>query len=168
MALKLQGVDDSLIMKIGCWTGLTFLTYISMPRLVLSTPAWRNGWLLASILLMSLVNWAGYPLSTASRRISVLPPPTPPVGPTFACGLGFPGCLQHPNIGEVTLDTADVGPTPHLSSRSSRLTPTHPHTLLWGSPGCRPVDEPKSTTSRNCAATVWGTAKEVGLPRLNP
>jgi hypothetical protein len=28
MALKLQGVDDSLIMKIGRWTGLTFLTYI--------------------------------------------------------------------------------------------------------------------------------------------
>jgi hypothetical protein len=28
MALKLQGVDDSLIMKIGHWTGLTFLTYI--------------------------------------------------------------------------------------------------------------------------------------------
>jgi hypothetical protein len=28
MALTLQGVDDSLIMKIGCWTGLTFLTYI--------------------------------------------------------------------------------------------------------------------------------------------
>jgi hypothetical protein len=28
MALKLQGVDDSLIMKIGCWTRLTFLTYI--------------------------------------------------------------------------------------------------------------------------------------------
>jgi hypothetical protein len=28
MALKLQGVDDLLIMKIGRWTGLTFLTYI--------------------------------------------------------------------------------------------------------------------------------------------
>jgi hypothetical protein len=28
MALKLQGVEDSLIMKIGRWTGLTFLTYI--------------------------------------------------------------------------------------------------------------------------------------------
>jgi hypothetical protein len=28
MALKLQGVDDSLIMKLGRWTGLTFLTYI--------------------------------------------------------------------------------------------------------------------------------------------
>jgi hypothetical protein len=28
MALKLQGVADSLIMKIGRWTGLTFLTYI--------------------------------------------------------------------------------------------------------------------------------------------
>jgi hypothetical protein len=28
MALKLQGIDDSLIMKIGRWTGLTFLTYI--------------------------------------------------------------------------------------------------------------------------------------------
>jgi hypothetical protein len=28
MALKLQGVDDLLIMKIGQWTGLTFLTYI--------------------------------------------------------------------------------------------------------------------------------------------
>jgi hypothetical protein len=28
MALKLQGVDDSLIMKIGRWTGLTLLTYI--------------------------------------------------------------------------------------------------------------------------------------------
>jgi hypothetical protein len=28
MALKLQGVDNSLIMKIGRWTGLTFLTYI--------------------------------------------------------------------------------------------------------------------------------------------
>jgi hypothetical protein len=28
MALKLQGTDDSLIMKIGRWTGLTFLTYI--------------------------------------------------------------------------------------------------------------------------------------------
>ena len=28
MALKLQGVDDSTIMKIGRWTGLTFLTYI--------------------------------------------------------------------------------------------------------------------------------------------
>jgi hypothetical protein len=28
MALKLQGVEDSLIMKIGQWTGLTFLTYI--------------------------------------------------------------------------------------------------------------------------------------------
>jgi hypothetical protein len=28
MALKLQGVNDSLIMKIGQWTGLTFLTYI--------------------------------------------------------------------------------------------------------------------------------------------
>jgi hypothetical protein len=27
MALKLQGVEDSLIMKIGRWTGLTFLTY---------------------------------------------------------------------------------------------------------------------------------------------
>jgi hypothetical protein len=28
MALKLNGTDDSLIMKIGRWTGLTFLTYI--------------------------------------------------------------------------------------------------------------------------------------------
>jgi hypothetical protein len=28
MALKLQGVNNSLIMKIGRWTGLTFLTYI--------------------------------------------------------------------------------------------------------------------------------------------
>jgi hypothetical protein len=28
MALKLQGISDSLIMKIGRWTGLTFLTYI--------------------------------------------------------------------------------------------------------------------------------------------
>jgi hypothetical protein len=28
MALKLQGVSDSTIMKIGRWTGLTFLTYI--------------------------------------------------------------------------------------------------------------------------------------------
>ena len=28
MALKLQDVDTSLIMKIGRWTGLTFLTYI--------------------------------------------------------------------------------------------------------------------------------------------
>jgi hypothetical protein len=28
MALKLQGVDDSLIMKLGRWTRLTFLTYI--------------------------------------------------------------------------------------------------------------------------------------------
>jgi hypothetical protein len=28
MALKLQGVDDTLIMKLGRWTGLTFLTYI--------------------------------------------------------------------------------------------------------------------------------------------
>jgi hypothetical protein len=28
MALKLQGVEDSTIMKIGRWTGLTFLTYI--------------------------------------------------------------------------------------------------------------------------------------------
>ena len=28
MALKLQGVADSTIMKIGRWTGLTFLTYI--------------------------------------------------------------------------------------------------------------------------------------------
>ena len=28
MALKLQGVNDSLIMKIGRWTGTTFLTYI--------------------------------------------------------------------------------------------------------------------------------------------
>jgi hypothetical protein len=28
MALKLQGVGNSLIMKIGRWTGLTFLTYI--------------------------------------------------------------------------------------------------------------------------------------------
>ncbi len=28
MALKIQGVADSLIMKIGRWTGLTFLTYI--------------------------------------------------------------------------------------------------------------------------------------------
>ncbi len=28
MALKLNGVADSLIMKIGRWTGLTFLTYI--------------------------------------------------------------------------------------------------------------------------------------------
>ncbi len=28
MALKLQGVDDLLIMKIGRWTGLTLLTYI--------------------------------------------------------------------------------------------------------------------------------------------
>jgi hypothetical protein len=28
MALKLQGVADSLIMKMGRWTGLTFLTYI--------------------------------------------------------------------------------------------------------------------------------------------
>jgi hypothetical protein len=28
MALKLQGIDDSLIMKSGRWTGLTFLTYI--------------------------------------------------------------------------------------------------------------------------------------------
>jgi hypothetical protein len=28
MALKLQGIDDSLIMKIGRWSGLTFLTYI--------------------------------------------------------------------------------------------------------------------------------------------
>lgn len=28
MALKLDGIDDSLIMKIGRWTGLTFLTYI--------------------------------------------------------------------------------------------------------------------------------------------
>jgi hypothetical protein len=28
MVLKLQGVDDSLIMKIGRWTGLTFLKYI--------------------------------------------------------------------------------------------------------------------------------------------
>jgi hypothetical protein len=28
MALKLQGVDDTTIMKIGRWSGLTFLTYI--------------------------------------------------------------------------------------------------------------------------------------------
>ena len=28
MSLKLQGVEDSTIMKIGRWTGLTFLTYI--------------------------------------------------------------------------------------------------------------------------------------------
>jgi hypothetical protein len=28
MTLKLQGVDNSLIIKIGRWTGLTFLTYI--------------------------------------------------------------------------------------------------------------------------------------------
>jgi hypothetical protein len=28
MALKLQGVDDATMMKIGRWTGLTFLTYI--------------------------------------------------------------------------------------------------------------------------------------------
>jgi hypothetical protein len=28
MALKLQGIKDSLIMTIGRWTGLTFLTYI--------------------------------------------------------------------------------------------------------------------------------------------
>jgi hypothetical protein len=28
MALKLQGINDSLIMKIGRWTGLTLLTYI--------------------------------------------------------------------------------------------------------------------------------------------
>ncbi len=28
MVLKLQGVHDSLIMKIGRWMGLTFLTYI--------------------------------------------------------------------------------------------------------------------------------------------
>ena len=28
MALKLQGVEDSTIMKVGRWTGLTFLTYI--------------------------------------------------------------------------------------------------------------------------------------------
>jgi hypothetical protein len=28
MALKLQGVDGSLIMKFGRWIGLTFLTYI--------------------------------------------------------------------------------------------------------------------------------------------
>jgi hypothetical protein len=28
MVLKLQGVSDSTIMKIGRWTGLTFLTYI--------------------------------------------------------------------------------------------------------------------------------------------
>jgi hypothetical protein len=28
MVLKLQGTDNSLIMKIGRWTGLTFLTYI--------------------------------------------------------------------------------------------------------------------------------------------
>jgi hypothetical protein len=28
MALKLQGVDGSLIMKIGRWTGLTFFMYI--------------------------------------------------------------------------------------------------------------------------------------------
>jgi hypothetical protein len=28
MALKLQGINNSLIMKIGRWTGLTFLTYI--------------------------------------------------------------------------------------------------------------------------------------------
>jgi hypothetical protein len=28
MALKLQGVSNLTIMKIGSWTGLTFLTYI--------------------------------------------------------------------------------------------------------------------------------------------
>jgi hypothetical protein len=37
MALKLQGVDDSLIMKIGRWTGLTFLTYIHAQISALNT-----------------------------------------------------------------------------------------------------------------------------------
>jgi hypothetical protein len=37
MALKLQGIDDSLIMKIGRWTGLTFLTYIHLQIGALNT-----------------------------------------------------------------------------------------------------------------------------------
>jgi hypothetical protein len=53
MALKLQGVDDSLIMKIGQWTGLTFLTYIHAQIGALNT-AWRSGWPFASISSMLL------------------------------------------------------------------------------------------------------------------
>jgi hypothetical protein len=37
MALKLQGVEDSTIMKIGRWTGLTFLTYIHLQIGALNT-----------------------------------------------------------------------------------------------------------------------------------
>jgi hypothetical protein len=38
MALKLQSVDDSLIMKIGRWTGLTFLTYIQHSQIGALSP----------------------------------------------------------------------------------------------------------------------------------
>jgi hypothetical protein len=37
MTLKLQGIDNSLIMKIGQWMGLTFLTYIHLQIGALNT-----------------------------------------------------------------------------------------------------------------------------------
>jgi hypothetical protein len=56
MALKLQGVDDTTIMKIGRWSGLLFLTYcslrISTPKSARSTSVWQHGWLLVSIFSM--------------------------------------------------------------------------------------------------------------------
>jgi hypothetical protein len=80
MALKLQGMEDSLIMKSGCRMGLTFSTYYIHSQIgALNAPDWLNGWPFAS----TLSKFLDTPCSPSLCGLPCILSPTLQVKPTF-------------------------------------------------------------------------------------
>jgi hypothetical protein len=88
MALKLQGVDDSLIMKVGRWTGLAFLTYIQSQIGALNTGLATK--MAVRVHFINVAEWSSCLHATLARP-SWLPSPAPQVtASTPADANGFP------------------------------------------------------------------------------
>jgi hypothetical protein len=161
MALKLQGVDDSLIMKIGRWTGLTFLTYIHSQIGALNTEDWRNAWPPESTSSM----WQLNPLSShlSDWRYSIL---LRPRLECHTCGWHSEVPLmlqQHLNTENRSLgyrgSWLNTKPAPLIISDISGPN----HLPFCGESRVQPrrQNDPRSkTTSRHDTATVWGIARK--------
>jgi hypothetical protein len=162
MALKLQGVDDLLIMKIGWWTGLTFFNLYpfadrcSQRR---SGPPNDN-----SCPFCECCNWIAPGFSQPLQSGGLLPSSHSAgcrLGPHSCMGPGFPCCAEAAKCRMLDeLCTAATGPTLCLLARSVRIVPhptAHPCGGRQGAAQRRNRDP----------ATMWGIARKWVCHRLN-